>query len=332
MRIAILTAMLCVSCYGCDPASLAQHQYSGATMGTTFNVKVVVATDQEPAEDLSQQLQQVLDDIEEQTSTYMQESELSRFNENKSTDWTRVSQQLCRRVEQALSISRKTNGAFDITVGPLVNLWGFGPTGGRDKPPDETEIEALLARVGFDKLQSDCELPALRKAHPRLYVDLSGWAKGFAADELAEVLTGNGIENFLVEVGGELRAQGLNASGEAWRIAIEKPSANGRDIQTVLNISNTGLATSGDYRNFFEYEGSRYSHTIDPRSGRPVTHQLASVTVMHESAATADGLATALLVLGPDDGIALATELGVKAIFVVRGPQGLESFTIPSTN
>lgn len=332
MRIAILTTMLCLSCFGCEPSSLAQHEYSGATMGTTFKVKVVVAADQEPAEDLSQQLQQVLDDIEGQTSTYLRESELSRFNEHISTDWTRVSQQLCRRVEQALKISQKTNGAFDITVGPLVNLWGFGPTGGRDKPPEDAEIDALLARVGFDKLQSDCEVPALRKAHARLFVDLSGWAKGFAADELAAVLIGDGMDNFLVEVGGELRVQGLNASGEAWRIAIEKPSADGRDIQSVVNISNTGLATSGDYRNFFEYEGSRYSHTIDPRSGRPVTHQLASVTVMHESAATADGLATALLVLGPDDGIALATELGVRAIFVVRGPQGLQSFSSPSTN
>jgi len=332
MRIAILTTMLCLSCYGCEQSSLAHYEYSGATMGTTFHVTVVGAADQQPPAGLPQLLQQALDDIEGLTSTYMQESELSQFNQNASTDWTRVSQQLCRLVEQALEISQETNGAFDITVGPLVNLWGFGPTGSRDEPPGAAEVEALLTRVGFDKLQTDCEVPALRKAHAGLNVDLSGWAKGFAADELAGILIASGIDNFLAEVGGELRVQGLNASGEEWRIAIEKPAANGRDIQAVVNISNTGMATSGDYRNFFEYAGSRYSHTIDARSGRPVTHQLASVTVFDESAATADGMATALLVLGPDDGLELATALGIEAIFVVRGPEGFETFRSPSAN
>jgi thiamine biosynthesis lipoprotein len=332
MRFTILTALFCLSCYGCEKSSLAQHEYSGATMGTTFNVKVVVAADEEPADGLPQRLQHTLDTIEEQTSTYMRDSELSQFNQNASTDWVTVSQQLCYLVEQSLKISRETGGAFDITVGSLVNLWGFGPKGSRDKPPGDAEINALLSGVGFDELQVDCEVPALRKAHAGLYVDLSGWAKGFAADNLAEILIGSGFDNFLVEVGGELRVQGHNASGGEWRIAIEKPSGSGRDIQSVVNISNTGMATSGDYRNFFEYEGSRYSHTIDPRSGWPVTHQLASVTVFHESAATADAMATALLVLGPEDGLALATELGIEAIFVVRGPQGLETFTSPPTN
>ena len=301
-------------------------------MGTTFNVKIVVAANEEPAQEMQQHLRQVLDDIEGLASTYMQDSELSQFNRTSSTDWIEVSQRLCHLVTRALAVSELTHGAFDITVGPVVNLWGFGPAGNRDEPPADADIEVLLARVGFGKLQTACDVPALRKAHADLYIDLSGWAKGYAADKLADLLIDRGIENFLVEVGGELRAQGLNASGTVWRIAIEKPTLHTRDIQSVLNVSNTGLATSGDYRNFFEYSGSTYSHTIDPRSGRPVTHQLASVTVLHESAATADGMATALLVLGPDDGLALANELGIEAIFVVRGPQGLETFSSLATN
>lgn len=332
MRIAILTALLCLACYGCEQSSLTQHEYTGATMGTVFSVKIVVAADEEPARELQQDLRQRLDDIERLASTYIQDSELSQFNRATSTDWINVSPRLCHVVSQALAISASTHGAFDITVGPLVNLWGFGPAGDRDEPPADAEIEALLTRVGFGKLQTDCDVPAIRKALAGLYLDLSGWAKGYAADELASLLIDRGIENFLVEVGGELHAHGLNANGETWRIAIEKPIEGERDIQSVLGLSNKGLATSGDYRNFFEYGSATYSHTIDPRNGRPVTHQLASVSVIHNSAATADGLATALLVLGPDDGLELANELGIEAIFVVRGPQGLETFSSLSTN
>lgn len=333
MRSIILIALLCLGASGCGQSSSpTQHEFGGSTMGTTYSVKIVAPMDEAARDRLSQLFRQTLDDIEGQTSTYIPDSELSLFNSNTSTDWVNVSAGLCSLIAAAQDLSRETHGAFDITVGPLVNLWGFGPAASRDAPPADAEIEALSAQVGFTRLQADCAVPALRKSHPGLYVDLSAWAKGYAADELAARLLASGIDNFLVEVGGELRVQGHNATGKHWAVAIEKPTPNGRDVQSILHLSDTGLATSGDYRNYFEYDGQRYSHTIDPRTGRPVTHQLASVTVIHKSAATADGLATALLVLGPDDGQALAAELGIQAIFLLRTAQGLEAISSPAVN
>lgn len=333
MRFVTIAALLCLILGACQQrAALEQHEYSGPTMGTTFNVKIVDVPAEVSLDEIQGLLRETLDDFEGLTSTYMEASELARFNNTATTDWVTVSPLLCTVVAEAQALSSETDGAFDITVGPLVNLWGFGPAGSRDEPPTTAEIEALLPRIGFDKIQADCEIPALRKVHADLYVDLSAWAKGYAADILADVLVANGIENFLVEVGGELRVQGRNSSGQEWAVAIEKPMPDGREIHTILNISNTGLATSGDYRNYFEHDGLRYSHTIDPRTGRPVAHKLASVTVLHKSAAKADGLATALLVLGPKDGPNLAREIGVEAIFLVRTPQGIKTLASRAAN
>ncbi len=333
MRITTLVALPCLLLCACGPSSpLPQYELSGPTMGTTFNVKVVAPQSDMSMHDLQLVLQQTLDTTEQLTSTYIEQSELSLFNSNSSTDWIDVSQQLCHVVEKALALGQRTAGAFDITVGPLVNLWGFGPHGDRNEPPSDAEINALLDQVGFEKLQANCELPALRKQHADLYADLSGWAKGFAADELATVLIETGVANFLVEVGGELRVQGLNAEGKEWAIAIEKPITDGREVQSIIRMTNTGLATSGDYRNYFEHDGLRYSHTIDPRNGRPITHKLASVTVFDESAADADGLATALLVLGPVDGPALAETLGINAFFLLRTPDGFETIRTAGAN
>lgn len=301
-------------------------------MGTTFNVKVVAPQSEMSMDDLQRILQETLDTTEQLTSTYIEQSELSLFNSNPSTDWIEVSHELCHVAEKGLALAQRTGGAFDFTVGPLVNLWGFGPHGDRDEPPSDADINALLGQVGFDNLQANCELPALRKQHADLYIDLSGWAKGFAADKLAAVLIENGAANFLIEVGGEIRVQGLNAERKEWAIAIEKPITVGREVQSILRMTNTGLATSGDYRNYFEHDGLRYSHTIDPRNGRPITHKLASVTVFDASAADADGLATALLVLGPADGPALAEKLGIDALFLLRTPDGFETVRTDGTN
>jgi len=330
MRFVTIAALLCSVLGACQQRTpFEQYEFSGPTMGTTLNVKVVDVPAGVSLDETQRLLRETLDNFEQLTSTYMEASELTRFNTTATTDWVTVSPLLCKVVAEAQELSLQTRGAFDITVGPLVNLWGFGPAGSRSEPPTTAEIEALLPRIGFDKIQADCEIPALRKAHADLYIDLSAWAKGYAADILADLLVANGIDNFLVEVGGEIRVQGINSSGKDWAVAVEKPMPNGREVQTVLNISNTGLATSGDYRNYFEHDGLRYSHTIDPRNGRPVTHKLASVTVIHKSAAKADGLATALLVLGPKDGPNLARELGVEAVFLLRTPQGIEALTSP---
>ena len=333
MRLTILLALSSLLLSSCGPSSGAtEFELSGPTMGTTFDVKIVAPRGSLSTQALQPVLQQTLDTTEQLTSTYIEQSELSMFNSNTSTDWVSVSAQLCNTVARALALARRTDGAFDITVGPLVNLWGFGPDGVRSQPPSEAEIARLMTQVGFAKLQVDCERPALRKQHPQLFVDLSGWAKGFAVDQLAELLMAQGIDNFLIEVGGEMRVYGSNAEGKPWAVAIEKPISDGREVQSILRLSDTGLATSGDYRNYFEHEGLRYSHTIDPRTGKPIAHQLASVTVFDDSAADADGLATALLVLGPMEGPALARRLGIEALFLLRTPNGFDTIRTAATN
>ncbi len=323
----ILVALGVAACGG--SSRLPEFELSGNTMGTSFSIKLVAPPESLSKEDLGLQIGDLLERIEKLTSTYLVGSELSVFNTNRSADWISVSVELCDVIESALDVSRLTDGAFDITVGPLVNLWGFGPEGVVLQPPSEAEISAALSRVGYNNLQTNCAEPAIRKSNSDLYVDLSGWAKGYAADRVATVLEEHELQDYLVEIGGELRASGSNADGLKWAVAIEKPVRDERVPQVVLNLTDCGIATSGDYRNFFDYQGNRYSHTIDARSGRPVAHALAAVTVIHDSAAFADAMATALLVLGPEAGPALAQEWGVAAYFLVRSESGLEEVTTP---
>lgn len=299
-----------------------EYQLSGATMGTRFNV-VVIPTSEFDQQQLQTQIHAVLEDVDRHMSTYRPDSELVKLNQSGSTAWIPVSAGLCSAVDAALEISAATGGAFDITVGPLVNLWGFGPDEPRFEPPSDESIDEARARTGYEKLEVDCEKPAIRKERADMYIDLSGYAKGLAADEISALIDKHGISNYLVEVGGDLRARGLNGSNAKWRIAIEKPDQSGTAVEKIIHISDLSAATSGDYRNFFEYSGQRYSHTIDPNTGRPVTHSLASVTVLGESASYADAMATALLVLGPDSGPVFAEDEGIAAYFLSRDENGL---------
>jgi thiamine biosynthesis lipoprotein len=308
-------------------ARLPQIELAGHTMGTTFNIVLVAPGEELQKDALQSDIVTTLDHIEDLASTWRDESELSSFNAAMTTDWQPVSVEFCNVLEQALSISATTGGAFDITVGPLVNLWGFGPDGEVMAPPGDAEIAAAKARVGFDKLETQCDKAAARKLAPDLYVDLSGWAKGYAVDRVAALLDEYELGRYLVEIGGEVRVRGHNAAGRKWAIAIEAPATDRRDVQSVVHVTDTGVATSGDYRNYFVYQGSNYSHTIDPRTGRPVDHNLAAVTVVDESAAYADAMATALLVLGPEDGPLLAEELGVAGYFLIRNPTGIRELT-----
>lgn len=296
-------------------------------MGTTYSVKLAFPPTDFPGDRLQSDIRASLDRIERLASTYLVTSELSAFNAARSTDWYPVSAELCHAISDTLVISRQTEGAFDITVGAVVNLWGFGPDDVVLQPPSQPSIDAALSRVGYANLETDCSVPAIRKHRADLYVDLSGWAKGYAVDRLAGLLDGYGLIDYLVEIGGELRLRGRNAQDRKWGVAIEVPDENRRGVQTIMQITDTSVATSGDYRNFFEHEGKRYSHTIDPRNGRPVDHALASVTVLAPLAATADAMASALLVLGPETGPALAEELELAAVFLVRAGNGVEQRT-----
>ncbi len=307
---------------GCQQGPKADFAYRGLALGTSFSVKVTTLPPGIDREFLKNKLDSLIEQVNQQMSTYLQSSELSKFNRSRSTNWQPVSNDLARVVALALAVSEWSEGAFDVTVGPLVNLWGFGPDPRLNQAPSPKAIAQAKSRLGYKSLEVRQSPPALRKQKADLYVDLSAIAKGYAVDKLAEFLDAIGTEGYLVEIGGELRLKGLSPRGEPWRIAIEKPEANVRQIQKVLTLTDTAVATSGDYRNYFEVNGRRFSHTIDPRTGMPISHRLASVTVLSHTTTQADALATALMVLGPDKGWKKAVETGIAALFIVKEKEG----------
>ena len=319
----LLFIVLCLA--GCDVSETQKAEtsihLSGPTMGTWYNVKVISesAIDQGA---LSGKIDAVLSDINSLMSTYDPKSELSRFNQLPINTPMELSSDTIAVLKIALDLSVKTAGAFDVTVGPSVNLWGFGPNGRLRIKPSGAAISEAHAQVGYQALVWH-SAKQLSKSKP-VYVDLSAIAKGFAVDKVAGLLRKQGFSRFLVDIGGELVAGDDKAPGEHWMIAVEQPDAHQRAIQKVVSLRRMGVATSGDYRNFYEFEGRRYSHTIDPRTGRPVTHKLVSVSVLHPSVAYADGVATALLVFGTEQGYALASELGISAYFIYKTPLGFD--------
>lgn len=295
----------------------------GTTMGTVYSIKIPRLPSHIEPNKLRLNIETRLDDINSKMSTYRDDSELSRFNRSNSKNWFHVSDEFFTVVREALLVSQHTGGAFDITVGPLVNLWGFGPRISENKGvPSEKEIRKNLSHTGHDMVELRESPPAIRKKDLKVYLDFSGLAKGYGVDLIAEYLESLGIQNYLVEIGGEIRVHGANAEGGKWRIAIEKPSMNTRSVQRIIIVENAAIATSGDYRNYFEYDGQRFSHTIDPRTGKPITHHLASVSVVSHTAIYADAIATALMVLGPDQGFQLAEQKRLAAVFIVRTPDG----------
>lgn len=321
----IITVLLLAACGNTQPL-----QFSGRTMGTGYQVQISRFPERLDPDAIAQKLDARLVEINAQMSTYQQDSELSRFNRQQTTDWFPVSPQLAQVVAKAQEISDYSDGAFDVSVGPLVNLWGFGPSPHLDAAPAAEAIQAAQAAIGYQHLQVRQEPPALRKQRPALYVDLSAIAKGYAVDVLAEYLQGLGIKNYLVEIGGEVRVRGSNPQGQPWRIAVERPSAGTRAVQRVVRLNGQAVATSGDYRNYFEQDGQRYSHTIDPRNGYPIKHRLVSVSVIHPDCMSADGLATALMVLGPQAGQDLAVKLGLAALFIVKTDDGFSEHYTPA--
>ena len=323
--LAVLTAVLLAACSADAPQEL---EIEGNTMGTQYSVKFGAEGLNAPA--LEAEIETVLADVNGMMSTYLADSEISRFNAFGSTDWLTVSGAFCLSVEKALELSAYTDGAFDITVAPLVNLWGFGPGEIVEEPPADAVIAAMLQSVGYTKLRTDCSQPALRKDVPELMLDMSAFGKGFAVDRIAALLDGNGIKDYLVEVGGELRLRGHNINGERWAIGSVMPRTYERRPQTIVRLSAVALATSGDYRNFFVAGGQHYSHTIDTRTGKPVTHSLASVTVLDRSGYRADALATALLVMGPEQGMALAMRDELAVLFLLRDGDSVSERATPA--
>lgn len=313
-----------------DAASTRTLVFDGPTMGTHYTVKVRGLPPGLEREDLAQAITHTLEQVDRRMSTYREDSELSRFNQTSSTDWVMVSKPLAAVVAEALHISKMSDGAFDVTVGPLVNLWGFGPDQALDAPPTAEAIHAVRTRVDYTAIHSRSAPAALRKENAAMYVDLSAIAKGYGVDQVAQLLVARGIDDYMVEIGGEVRAKGESARQRPWRIGIEKPAPDRRVVQEIIELRDAAVATSGDYRNFFEHGGRRFSHTINPRTGRPVTHGLASVTVVDGSAMRADGISTTLMVLGPESGYELALRENLAALFLVKKETAFVAKTTPA--
>ncbi len=318
-------ALLLAAASACAPPDPGPpvHVFDGATMGTTYAVRVVTvdAWPQTERDRVGAEIQAVLDDVESKMSHYEPSSELSRFNRQRTTRPFAVSADTFEVFRQARRLSELTAGALDVTVGPLVNAWGFGPVEPDRLPPDAELLSRLREHVGHAGIELDPAASTLRKTDPAIEGDLSAVAKGYGVDRVADALREAGLTRYLVEVGGEIVAAGTNHLDRPWRIGVESPVAGG-GIQRVVALRDRAMATSGDYRNTREVDGRWVSHTIDPRTGRPVEHRLASVSVVADRCVVADGLATALEVLGPDDGYALAVERGWAALFLSRGEDG----------
>lgn len=295
--------------------------FSGPTMGTTYTVKFFTTENVTSSRDLKDDVDAVLVKVNKLMSTYDSNSELSLFNAMAAGASTSVSEELAYVVDKALLISEMSGGEYDVTIGPLVNLWGFGPGKRDDRVPSQADIESAKERVGFEYLTLDGRQLTKQKD---VYVDLSSIAKGYGVDAVAQVLQDKGISSYLVEVGGEIVSKGMKPEGAAWRIAIESPAGGHEIAERIIDVTNIAVATSGDYRNYFEKNGVRYSHTINPVTGRPITHRLVSVTVVDKTATMADGLATAITVLGPEKGFKFAQENGVAAYMLVKTDFGFE--------
>ncbi len=289
-------------------------------MGTRYTVSIVAAESLD-RQRLRAAIEDPLNRVDRAMSTYREDSELSYFNRHASTEPFPLSAATFAVFAAAQSVSEASGGAFDITVGPLVKAWGFGPVK-IERTPEAATIASLLENAGWENLVLDHERQSVRKKMPGIECDLSAIAKGSAVDLVSEALARLGHDNHLVEVGGEVRAHGLNGEGKPWRIGIEKPDGKGRDVHRILPLSGNAMATSGDYRNFREIDGKRYAHVIDPRSGLPAGRSAASVTVLHRSAMWADAYATALLSIGETAGIELAEREGLAALFLLRREDG----------
>ena len=307
--------------YERSASSVPIHELRGGTMGTSYSIKFVDLPQTLTLEALSQDIAALLNRLDrEQMSTYAPDSELSRLNARPVGEEIALSSEMTEVIGLALEVTRLTDGAFDVTVGPLVNRWGFGPEARQAaRIPSQEEIDALLARVGSHHIVLDTQRNTLRKSAD-IYIDLSGIAKGYVVDKVADYLDALGIHSYFIEIGGELRIRGYKPGNESWVPAIEKPVDTAPQVHNIFYAQGESIAVagSGDYRNYFEADGVHYSHEIDPQTGRPVTNNLAGVYVIDQTAARADALATAFMVMGADRGFALAESLDLAVYFITR--------------
>jgi len=318
-RVALAALFSCALLLGCDESPRADEPLvlSGDSMGTRYNIKYFAPENKDQRlKVIAAEIKTLLDRVEGEMSHYLPDSDIARLNVAAQNQWVLISPATHEVIKAAIELGESTQGALDIGLGSLINGWGFGPDEVSERPGAD-DIAFIRANSGYQHLRLRGNPSAVMKSEDVL-VDLSAIAKGYAVDQLAELLDSLGIVNYLIELGGEIRAAGEKADGSGWRIAIESPIEGSRQIYKVLELRDFAVATSGDYRNFYVLEGQRFSHTIDPNTGYPVTHSLASTTVLHASAMVADGLATAFMVMGVGRALEYANLHSLAALFIIR--------------
>lgn len=322
----LLVGMMAWPLAGAEAVTLA-----GRAMGTSWRATFIPPAAGGDARDLERRLAGRLEQLEDVFSPYREHSELSRFNAADGAGWVSVPSELAMVARDSARISQLTGGAFDATVAPLLALWGFGPRGSAARLPRPDEIESARARVGWRLLEVRDEPPALRKARPGVTADFSSMAKGYAVEQMSALLSIRGVTRHLVQIGGDLKSAGDGGVGRGWKVGIERPDPAGAGIATTLVLrEGQALSTSGDARNAVQLGDTRVGHILDPRTGRPVSSLVASASVAHISAATASALATAMFVLGADEGLRLAEANGWAVLFLVHDGARLEQRATPA--
>jgi FAD:protein FMN transferase len=310
---------------GCGGGTL--ERFGGPTMGSTYSIQYVRMLQGPAPQALQREVERILAEVDRQMSTYRSDSDIERFNNLPAHSCQAMPAPILHLVRTGEQLSQASEGAFDLTVEPLLNLWGFGPQARELKVPDAAALAQARGRVGHQHLRIDGEQLCKDAA---VEVDFNSIAAGYAVDRIAELLRQRGVQSYLAEATGELKAAGRKPDGTAWRIALEEPRDDQQVAEKIIAVDGFGVSTSGDYRNYFQQDGRRYSHTLDARSGAPISHQLASVTVLHPSALMADGLSTLLLVLGPEQGWNYAEQHQIAAFFVMREGAGFVTRSNPA--
>lgn len=320
-----LLVVICMN--GCQKAPELIH-LSGKAQGTSWNVTYWTAKNDINAPQLKAAIDAEFSRIDSVMSIYQDDSVLSMFNQQQSTEFLNVGQELSYLIEQARIVSKASQGCYDLTVKPLFDLWGFKADS--FYKPSDTEIEQTLRTMGMQHIVT-ADLSA-RKLVPQLYVDVNSIAQGYSAERMASIVQQAGVSNYLVEIGGELITQGFKPDNSAWRIAIERPLPGAQQLHKILSIitnSKTSVVSSGTYRHYFDDSGKRFSHILDARTGRPVQHDTVSVTVVHPDATQADAWSTALLCLGYKDGVAIAEQHNIAALFISQQGDELHEHSSP---
>ena len=314
---------------GCGQSDEPQELYlEGKTMGTTFHIKVFAKQEKLDSLNLLPEINQLLKEVNQSMSTYISDSEINKFNQLAAGQVMPISSDFRAVVSESIRLGESTK-TLDVTMGPLIDLWGFGPDKKPTKRPSDAELTAMINNIGVDKLMLTEQ--GLAKTRDGLELSFSATAKGYGIDKVAELLESHDLTNYMVEIGGELRVSGTKPSNTAWRIAIEQPDAppGAREVHKIVEPRTNGMATSGDYRIFYEMEGEIYSHLIDPITGMPSRHDLVSVTVLHPSAMTADGLATALTVMGMEKAKAYVQKHNLAVYLIAKSKDGLITYSSP---